>query len=223
MGEISMSLVNLGLAFSAGFMATLAPCALPMLPSYIAYYLNLTEEPDLKKSLGFATATLIGFLTLYIVLGLLPSFIVNRIASSLDIVIPFVGIFLIIIGILSGFSNFIDRFPVLEVKAPEGAGVRSFYLYGLGYGAASLSCSFPIFILLVLQSAIAGKAIDVLFMFLAYGVGAACLLIPLTLALSYSKEFLYSRIIEYLPYVKKVNSMILIIAGLYMIYYGLNV
>jgi cytochrome c biogenesis protein CcdA len=218
-----MSLVNLGLAFSAGFMATLAPCALPMLPSYIAYYLNLTEEPDLKKSLEFATATLIGFLTLFILLGLLPSVIVNRIASSLDLVIPFVGLFLILIGILSGFSNMIDRLPVLEVKAPERPGLRSFYLYGLGYGAASLSCSFPVFILLVLQSAIAGGAIDVLFMFLAYGIGAACLLIPLTLALSYSKEYLYSRIMEYLPYVKKVNSVILIIAGLYMIYYGLTV
>jgi cytochrome c biogenesis protein CcdA len=218
-----MSLINLGLAFSAGFMATLAPCALPMLPSYIAYYLNLTEEPDLKKSLGFATATLIGFLTLYTLLGLLPGVVVNRIASSLDLFIPIVGLFLIIIGILSGFSNIIDRFPVLEVKAPERAGLRSFYLYGLGYGAASLSCSFPVFILLVLQSAIAGGAIDVLFIFLAYGVGAACLLVPLTLALSYSKEFLYSRIMEYLPYVKKGNSVILIIAGLYMIYYGLAV
>jgi cytochrome c biogenesis protein CcdA len=215
-----MALAHLGLAFTAGFMATLAPCALPMLPSYIAYYLNLDEERNLSRSLIFSVTTVIGFLTLYILIGLLPSVIVNRIASRLDLVIPFIGGFLILVGLMNVFSNLTDRIPMLSLKAPEKSGISSFYIYGLGYGAASLSCSFPVFILLVLQSASAGGPLDVIIMFLVYGLGAAAMIVPLTLALSYSKEVIYSRLMEYLPYVKKANSVILIIAGLYMIYYS---
>jgi cytochrome c biogenesis protein CcdA len=215
-----MAFAYLGLAFTAGFMATLAPCALPMLPSYIAYYLNLEEERSLKKSIIFSVTTVIGFLTLYMVIGLLPSVIVNRIATRLELVIPIIGVFLILMGVLNLFSNLPGRIPILHLKAPEKGGIGSFYIYGLGYGAASLSCSFPVFILLVLQSASAGGPLDVLIMFLVYGTGAAAMMIPLTLALSYSKEVIYSKLMEYMPYVKKANSIILILAGLYMIYYG---
>ena len=215
-----MAIAYLGLAFTAGFMATLAPCALPMLPSYIAYYLNLEEERSLKKSIIFSVTTVIGFLTLYMVIGLLPSVIVNRIATRLELVIPIIGVFLILMGVLNLFSNLPGRIPILHMKAPEKGGIGSFYIYGLGYGAASLSCSFPVFVLLVLQSASAGGPLDVLIMFLVYGSGAAAMMIPLTLALSYSKEVIYSKLMEYMPYVKKANSIILILAGLYMIYYG---
>jgi len=215
-----MAIAYLGLAFTAGFMATLAPCALPMLPSYIAYYLNLEEERSLKKSIIFSVTTVIGFLTLYMVIGLLPSVIVNRIATRLELVIPLIGVFLILMGILTLFSNLLGRIPIIHLQAPEKGGIGSFYIYGLGYGAASLSCSFPVFVLLVLQSASAGGPLDVLIMFLVYGSGAAAMMIPLTLALSYSKEVIYSKLMEYMPYVKKANSIILILAGLYMIYYG---
>lgn len=215
-----MAIAYLGLAFTAGFMATLAPCALPMLPSYIAYYLNLEEERSLKKSIIFSVTTVIGFLTLYMVIGLLPSVILNRIATRLELVIPIIGVFLILMGVLNLFSNLPERIPILHLKAPEKGGIGSFYIYGLGYGAASLSCSFPVFVLLVLQSASAGGPLDVLIMFLVYGSGAAAMMIPLTLALSYSKEVIYSKLMEYMPYVKKANSIILILAGLYMIYYG---
>jgi cytochrome c biogenesis protein CcdA len=191
-----------------------------MLPSYIAYYLNLEEERSLKKSIIFSVTTVIGFLTLYMVIGLLPSVIVNRIATRLELVIPIIGVFLILMGVLNLFSNLPGRIPILHLKAPEKGGIGSFYIYGLGYGAASLSCSFPVFILLVLQSASAGGPLDVLIMFLVYGTGAAAMMIPLTLALSYSKEVIYSKLMEYMPYVKKANSIILILAGLYMIYYG---
>ena len=216
-----MAIAYLGLAFTAGFMATLAPCALPMLPSYIAYYLNLEEEErSLKKSIIFSVTTVIGFLTLYMVIGLLPSVILNRIATRLELVIPIIGVFLILMGVLNLFSNLPERIPILHLKAPEKGGIGSFYIYGLGYGAASLSCSFPVFVLLVLQSASAGGPLDVLIMFLVYGSGAAAMMIPLTLALSYSKEVIYSKLMDYMPYVKKANSIILILAGLYMIYYG---
>ncbi len=41
-----MEFANLGLAYSAGLLAVLAPCALPMLPSFVAYYMNAEEREN---------------------------------------------------------------------------------------------------------------------------------------------------------------------------------
>ena len=49
----------------------------------------------------------------------------------------------------------------------------------------------------------------------------AAVLVPLTLALTFSREIIYQRLMAVLPYMKKINAAILILAGAYMIYYGL--
>lgn len=212
-----MELVNIGLAITAGFLATLAPCAVPLLPSYMAYYLNFSEKRSLSKTICFALITVSGFLLVYLILGVLPSFLVNQIISKIDLVTPVIGAILVFMGIITGFSDVLGNLPGVQIKAPEKIGLSSFFLYGVGYGVTSMSCSFPIFVLLVLQSASAGGPLDVLIMFLAYGLGAATLIVPFTVALSYGKEVIFNRFITAIPFVKKINAFILILAGIYMI------
>jgi len=82
---MDMELTSLGVAFTAGMLAVLAPCALPMLPSYVAYYMNLDEdERSLGAILGFAFTVVAGFLTVFLVIGLLPSFALNKVSTRLD-------------------------------------------------------------------------------------------------------------------------------------------
>ena len=65
-----MEFANLGLAYSAGLLSVLAPCALPMLPSFVAYYMNAEErENKLASALGFGVTTVLGFLTVFMVIG----------------------------------------------------------------------------------------------------------------------------------------------------------
>jgi cytochrome c-type biogenesis protein len=213
-----MEFANLGLAYSAGLLAVLAPCALPMLPSFVAYYMNAEErENKLASALGFGVTTVLGFLTVFMVIGVLPSFAINTVSSKIVLVSPFIGVILVILGLGHMFSDIFYRIPVLQVASPEGTGYKSFFVYGVGYGAASMACSFPIFILLVLQSSTAGGLTAILVMFLVYGLGAATVLIPLSLALTYSKELIYKKLMQVMPHMKKLNAGILIVAGLYMI------
>jgi len=213
-----MELASLGVAFTAGILAVLAPCALPMLPSYVAYYMNLEEdERSLGASLGFAFTVVTGFLVVFLIIGLLPSFALNQVSSRLEYVAPFIGALLVLIGLASGLSDVFDRMPAINVTAPQRAGYRSFFLYGVGYGAASLACSLPVFILLVLQSSTAGGPLGVFMVFLAYGLGASAVIVPLTLALTYSKDIVHQRLVLLLPRIKKINAAVLILAGLYMI------
>jgi threonine/homoserine/homoserine lactone efflux protein len=52
-------------------------------------------------------------------------------------------------------------------------------------------------------------------------VGAAALIIPLTLTLSLAKRVIHERLLSVLPYMKRVNGVVLIAAGVYMLYAGL--
>jgi len=215
---MEMELASLGVAFTAGMLAVLAPCALPMLPSYVAYYMNLDEdERSLGASLGFAFTVVTGFLIVFMVIGLLPSFALNHVSSRLEYVAPFIGALLVLIGLMSGLSDVFDRMPAVNVSAPRRAGYRSFFLYGVGYGAASLACSLPVFILLVLQSSTAGGPLGVFTAFIVYGLGASAVIVPLTLALTYSKDYVHQRLVWLLPRIKKINAAVLILVGLYMI------
>jgi cytochrome c biogenesis protein CcdA len=217
-----MELANLSLAFSAGLLAVLAPCALPMLPSFVSFFMNSEEKKtSVVSAVGFGITTVAGFLTVFLAIGILPSFAVNVVASKISLVSPFIGVILVILGLGHLFTDVFYNLPVLKTAAPEGRGFKAFYLYGLGYGAASMACSFPVFVLLVLQSATAGGFVSILAMFLAYGLGSATILVPLTLALTFSREIIYQRLMAVLPHMKKINAAILILAGAYMIYYGL--
>lgn len=215
---MDMELARLGVSFTAGVLAVLAPCALPMLPSYIAYYMNLDEgDRGVGASLGFAFTVVAGFLAVFLVIGLLPSFALNQVSSRLEYVAPFIGALLVFIGLASGFSGVFNRMPAVNFSAPQKAGYGSFFIYGVGYGAASLACSLPVFILLVLQSSTAGGPLEVLTAFLVYGLGASAVVVPLTLALTYSKDYVHGRLMGVLPWIKKINAAVLILAGLYMI------
>ena len=217
-----MEIASLSLAFTAGLLAVLAPCALPMLPSFVSFFMNTEEErTSLASALGFGVTTVAGFLTVFLAIGILPSFAVNLVASKISLVSPFIGVMLVILGIGHLFTDVFYNLPVLRTATPEGRGFKAFYLYGLGYGAASMACSFPVFVLLVLKSATAGGFLSIILMFLAYGMGAAAILVPLTLALTFSREIIYQRLMAILPHMKKINAAILILAGAYMIYYGL--
>jgi len=217
-----MEFANLSLAYSAGLLAVLAPCALPMLPSFVSYFMNNEdEESSMGSALVFGFITVAGFLTVFLGIGILPSFAINMISNRISLVTPFIGAILIILGLGHLFSDVFYNIPVIQTKAPEGTGFKAFFLYGLGYGAASMACSFPVFVLLVLQSASAGGFVSILLMFFAYGLGAATVLVPLSVALTFSREIIYQRLMAVLPHMKKINAAILILAGAYMIYYGL--
>jgi len=212
-----MEYANLSLAYSAGLLAVLAPCALPMLPSFVSYFVNDGKEGDLLSALSFGFLTVIGFLSIFMIIGVLPSFAINMVSSKIDLLAPFIGVILIILGIGHMFSDVFYKIPALNLVTPKGTGYRSFYLYGLGYGAASMACSFPVFVLLILQASTAGGFVGIVSMFAMYGLGAATVLIPLSVALTYSRELIYTRLMQLMPHMRKINSGILLLAGLYMV------
>jgi cytochrome c-type biogenesis protein len=212
-----MDVASLSLSFTAGFLATLAPCSLPMLPSYVAYYMNLGQRRGSPLTyLGLSLATVAGFSSIYILVGFLPSLGVSRLTEKVSAATPIIGILLVVIGLVTAFSDVFNMVHIIRPTATGSIGVRGLLIYGIGYGAASMSCSLPIFILLVLQST-SSDFTSVLANFVAYCVGAAAMIVPLTFAVAYSNQVLVERFMGLLPHVKKASALVLVAAGLYMV------
>lgn len=214
-----MDTAQAGLAFTAGVLGFLSPCALPMLPSYVAYYLNSGEEHSagckLLRAISFALITVAGFLTVFTSVGLLPSLAIRLTTTSATVIIPIIGLGLVALGILTVASDL--QFPHLALAPPSTSGLLSYYLYGVAYAFASLSCSFPVFLLVVLQSAAAAIPLDTLLLFLLYSLGAGALMVPITVGIALSKGYLYRRLMVIMPYMQKARAVVLIAAGAYMI------
>jgi cytochrome c biogenesis protein CcdA len=208
------------IAFTAGALAFLSPCSLPMLPAYVSYMLERGDSKGrLLSGLTLSAAMIGGFLLVFVVIGVIPSLAVSGFMSSVWLAEPVIGGGLVILGLVSGWTNALDRLPSIDFALDVNK--LSFVFYGIAYGVASLGCSLPVFILIVLQGAAVGNIAEILALFAAYGVGAAALIIPLTLSLSLAKRVIHERLLSVLPYMKRVNGIVLIAAGVYMLYSGL--
>jgi cytochrome c biogenesis protein CcdA len=166
--------------------------------------------------LGFSLTTVVGFTSMYLLIGLLPSLGVSRLTERVSIATPIIGVFLVVLGILTAFSDVLSRVPVIGFRVNQSVGVKGLLFYGLGYGAASMSCGLPIFILQVLQSTGSGL-IGVIVSFISYGLGAAAMIVPLTFAVAYSNQVIIDRFLGVLPYVKKASALMLVASGMFMI------
>lgn len=212
-----MNVEHFGLAFTAGILAVLSPCALPLLPSYVVYYLNQKTNDRTVNVFLFSFLTMIGFLSVFTLIGLFPSIAISFLEVNSKIMQFSIGIFLVLVGLLYGFTDLFNLIPRLIITPSKSSGLISYFIYGVGYALASMSCSLPVF-LLILGRSITVNLIENLFMLLFYGLGVGSILFFITITVYFSKDLLLSKILDSLPLIKKISAIILIISGFSMIY-----
>jgi cytochrome c-type biogenesis protein len=135
-------------AFSAGVATFLAPCAFPLLPGYVGYYVG-RDDADRRGAVvrGFAAAAGALFV-LTLVLGLLYA-VGQSLVSRLTLFEPVVGVALAVLGCL----YLLDRAPQLHLSLPKRrASVWGFGLFGGIYALAAAGCVVPVFAGVVTQS-----------------------------------------------------------------------
>jgi cytochrome c biogenesis protein CcdA len=212
-----MNVEHFGLAFTAGILAVLSPCALPLLPSYVVYYLNQKTRASILNVFLFSFLMMIGFLSVFTLIGLFPSIAISFLEVNSKIMQSFIGILLIFVGLLYGFTDLFNYIPRLSVTPSKSSGLISYFIYGVGYALASMSCSLPVF-LLILGRSITANLIENVFLLIFYGLGVGSILFFLTIAVYFSKDLLLSKILDSLPLIRKISAIILILSGFSMLY-----
>ncbi|MCS7131866.1 MAG: sulfite exporter TauE/SafE family protein [Hadesarchaea archaeon] len=216
-----VDLALIPLAFSAGLVTFFNPCAYAMLPAYVAYHLSRPEAgragKAIARGLWAGVAVSLGFIAVFLAAGALVSLAGTQIGPFLPWATIAIGGILIVLGSL-WLAGARLSFPV-SPPAPLRGGPLSFFIFGVGYAIASAACALPVFLMVVLTAIGSGGLSSGLLIFLVYSLGMVAPMVPLAMAVSASKSFASHRFERMTPYLRKAGAAILIIAGVYLIYF----
>ena len=223
----------LGFTFGAGMVSTVNPCGFAMLPAYLGMYLGAADSEEARANpvVRFKQATLVGAL---VTLGVILLFgtvgvILAAGLTSVRSVIPWLG--LGIGGVLTFGGAWVLMGGKLNIavfsRAASHMGVsrevspKSYFLFGLSYGTASLSCTLPIFI------AVVGFGTTIGFLtatgqFVLYGLGMGAVILTLTLSMAIFKGAMVGALRKLLPFIQPINAAVMILAGSYIVFYWLT-
>lgn len=223
---------QLSFAFTAGLFTFLAPCAYPLLPGYVAYFLGAGDgdddardtpaplAPRLRRAVVVAGVTSLGFFLVYAVLAGIAAAVGASALSNVSVLELVVGSLLVVLGLGMATGRFQ---PSTHLPLPERRrSVGGFFGFGVVYAAAAAGCSAPLFI------AIAGVALEAgttgaLLLFGAYAAGMSLLMLAVTLLAALGRETVLRRLSASTGRLTRVAGVVLVLAGLVQLYYYLVV
>jgi len=226
------SALPLGFAFAAGTVSAFNPCGFPLLPTYLGLFLAEGSGSDagparrLGRSLAVGGTVTAGFVLLFTAAGLL--FVLGT--QALVGWLPWLALGLGVALVLAG--GYVLGGGLMHTSLPErlgarigigGRGLPAYFLFGLTYGLASLSCTLPIFLAVIgttLTGATAGSSLGALVL---YGIGMGLVITTLTVAMALFQAALAARLRRLLRYVGTIGTVVLFLAGGYLVYYWLTV
>lgn len=157
----------------------------------------------------------VGFVGLFALVSLPVSFGVALVARAVPWFGLLTGVMLALAGlvVVSGRRLPMPMHPQLPVHRERRLGAM--LLFGVGYGAASLGCTLPLFLTLV-GAAAGGSKMAV---FLAYALGAAVVLMALSVVVALAREGVVRGLRSLLPYMHSIAGLLLLVSGGYLFYY----
>jgi cytochrome c biogenesis protein CcdA len=221
-------------AFTAGLASAVNPCGFAMRPAYLGLYLGTSEAGAgavgparlLGRALLIGGAVTAGFVVLFGVVGTAVGLGASFIAQVLPWVGLAVGILLAMAGawIIGGgklYTGLAAR-AASHIGEPSQIGIKGYFLFGISYGTASLSCTLPIF-LAVLGVNIAGVSLwNSVGQFFLYALGMGLVIMLLTLGMAFFKGAMVKALRKALPYIQPIGAALMVIAGVYIIFYWLT-
>jgi cytochrome c-type biogenesis protein len=232
------SFLPLGFAFAAGMVATVNPCGFVMLPAFLTMYLTDQQgdsssggtgrslSRSLIKALYVSAALGAGFVLLFGGVGLA----ISTGARSFITIFPWVGFFLgfIMAGLgaylFAGGKLYNNRAQsaASRIGTASDTSVKGYFLFGVSYAIASLSCTLPIFLGLISSSLASGGVAEATGQFLAYALGMTFVITVLTIGIAVFKGAMVNQIRKIMPYVHPISAGVLILVGGYLIFYWLT-
>ena len=225
----------LGFAFGAGVAAAFNPCGFAMLPAYMGLYLgtgNDEERASFPRQLGKAVLVGVmvtaGFILLFAVAGAVIGLGARSVVRS---ILPWLGLGIGVVLTLAGawLLSGGKLYTALAQQAadrlgnPASSNVRGYFLFGLSYGTASLSCTLPIFLSVVGTSFAAMGLATSFAQFVLYALGMGTVILALTLSMALFRGAMVTGVRRVMPYVQPVGTWLMIIAGTYIVFYWLTI
>ncbi len=223
-------------AFAAGLASSVNPCGFAMLPAYLGLYLSDASDsgektdtpwPSLKRALLVGGMVTAGFVILFGLAGTLIGLGASFIVQLLPWVGLLIGIMLAIAGawLVSGGKLYtgVAARAASRIGEPGQPGIRGYFLFGVSYGVASLSCTLPIFLAVLGLSVADLGFLSILLNFFLFALGMGLVIMALTLGLAFFRGAMVGGLRKALPYIQPIGAGLMVIAGVYIIFYWLTI
>ncbi|NRQ35805.1 cytochrome c biogenesis protein CcdA [Nonomuraea sp. NN258] len=217
-----MTELPLALAVAAGTVAAFNPCGFAMLPAYLTLLISGDgpRRGPVGRALTLSAAMTAGFVTVFGLFGLVVSVLAVSVGRWLPWVTIVIGVGLTALGVwlLSG-RELLLRVPGVASGRPA-ASLPSLFWYGVSYAVASLSCTVGPFLAVTSASLSGAGLLGGVAAFVAYAAGMGLVVAVLSLAVALARAAAVARVRRVLPYVSRISGGLLVLAGLYVAYYG---
>ena len=212
-----------------------SPCAFPVLPGFISYYLSLGAREDeliaqeklktrMPSSFNIGILSGLGMWTFFGIIGIVALLMGEAFAKSgiIHYIAIFIALLLIVLGSmmllgitshLMGFvQNFVDKYSTTEADetfTPR----RNMYLYGIGYAAASIDCTAAAVLpFVVFLSTLGTSAIG--FGIAGLMVGLLILMVAVTMLVGMGRQVMINFLRRATGHIKMIGSWMMIMAGI---------
>jgi cytochrome c biogenesis protein CcdA len=222
-------------ALAAGMASAVNPCGFAMLPAYLGMYLGdeAGQQTAVQPVKQFGRALLVGltvtsgFVVLFGIVGVVVALGAGFIGDLLQWLGLVIGIGLAIVGawMVGGGKLYtgVAARAASHMGNPAQVSIKGYFIFGISYGTASLSCTLPIFLAVVGISVAGRGASSVLSDFLLFALGMGLVIIILTLGMAFFKTAMVGALRKALPYIAPVGSWLMVIAGAYIVFYWLTI
>jgi cytochrome c-type biogenesis protein len=220
-----MDLGPLTLALAAGGLSTINPCGFAMLPAYLTFYVGADEDQlptaTSRTAQGLKAGLMVtaGFLLVFAIVGLPITYGATRIVRTIPWVGMALGLTLLIVGVATFFGRKISMTINHGIRPDHDRQPKTMFVFGIGYGIASLGCTLPVFLAVIGASLATAGPGGALLVLVAYGAGMAIMLILFSTGAALVRDGLVRSVRKIMPYMGRITGGMLTVAGLYLTYY----
>jgi len=214
-------------SFMQGVVAFFAPCAVALLPGYIAAYISRTDGGDparttrILRGLKLSFLSIAGILLIYSIAGVLIVVAAQLLKSYMKWITIGMGGLLIILGILMLFGkNFSITFNINSTKYRSETAEA--FVFGIAYAIGALGCLFPLFLVVATQAMVAPTALLGASYISAYFFGISLMMVITIMLSTVARDFLMKYLRMILPHMEQLTGGLLVLAGAYVIYYQMG-
>ena len=225
--------IDVGGAALAGLLSFISPCVLPLVPPYLCFIAGVSLE-QLKGEQEHAAPTwavfsaalffVLGFATVFIVLGATASTLGRLFADWFDLLSKLAGVLIIILGLhftgLFKWSALYREFRVHNYLKPSG--LAGAYVVGLAFAFGWTPCVGPVLAAILFVAGAQESVLKGVTLLGAYAAGIGLPFLVVALFAGPSLRLL-NRFKPYLHRVEQVLGVLLVITGVYFITGSVNV
>lgn len=214
-------------AFIAGILMFLAPCTLPLIPGFLAFIGGLDSKKNHVKIVTNALLYVLGFTVIFVLLGIIVSFISITALGSLRLLLTKIGgVFVILAGLFM-----LDLIKIPTLQKTTNINVSRFFSPGNPIAAFLLGASFafgwspcigPLLSTILVLASTTASVIQGAFLLFVFSLGMGIPFMLLAITFSSAQKRVKS-LTRYMSIISKIGGIFLIILGVLLFFNQLGI